>query len=280
MTFCIVIYIYIIYIFFITQIHNYSRNTFFFTVLDSTCVGLRVILCVLPSISLFISVFIKYHNFWAKLRYINIFRKNYLKHVVKNNYIIKPFSPHNILDISHSEQGWVGACGSYLSTATLYCAILCPFSLTGMNPLHSGEGFDTKWPPVRRRHHLAKAKRRTAEDVVLLWVKHQMLYGREAGTLSRDVLKTRVASETKTENQALRSGLAWVLKGWDKQKASGLGDPADVVLLGCLQFLRVWLASLLRFPAKANNNQPPIYLQTTSPSADTFSNYVSMHAWD
>ena len=38
-----------------------------------------------------ISVIIKYHNFWAKLRYINIFRKNYLKHVVKNNYIIKPF---------------------------------------------------------------------------------------------------------------------------------------------------------------------------------------------
>lgn len=99
----------------------------FFTVLDSTCVGLRVILCVLPSISLFISVFIKYHHFWAKLRYINIFRKNYLKHVVKNNYIIKPFFPHNILDNSNSEQGRVGACGSDCPTARLNCAILCHF---------------------------------------------------------------------------------------------------------------------------------------------------------
>lgn len=84
--------------------------------------------------------------------------------------------------------------------------------------------------------------------------------------------------QTKTENEALRSGFAWVLKGWNERKASGLSDPAGVVLLGCLQFLRVCLASLLRFPAKArfpNNTQPAFYLQISS-SADTL--FLRFHA--
>lgn len=244
MTFCIVIYIYIIYIFFITQIHNYSRNTFVCTVLDSTCVGLRVILCVLPSISLFISVFIKYHNFWAKLRYINIFRKNYLKHVVKNNYIIKLFSPHNILDISNSEQGRVGACGSDRPTVRLNCAILCLFfcfffPLTQTIPLHSGDGFDTKWPPGGSE---------TMEGGVWHRVNDQMLCGGEAAPCGETSRKTRVASETKRRE-------SW--RGWNERWASGVGDPADAF------DSRECLASLLRVPARAG-----IHHNIWSPSTD------------
>lgn len=84
----------------------------------------QVILCVIPSIFV-ISVFIKYHIFWAKLRYINIFRKNYLKHVVKNNYIIKSLFSVPIIAISHTDHGLCGylELKSLIHEAVLICVL-------------------------------------------------------------------------------------------------------------------------------------------------------------
>lgn len=278
MTFCIVIYIYIIYIFFITQIHNYSRNTFFFTVLDSTCVGLRVILCVLPSISLFISVFIKYHNFWAKLRYINIFRKNYLKHVVKNNYIIKPFSPHNILDISHSEQGWVGACGSY--------ALLCHFVsfFTDWNEpstlwgrvWHKMATGATASPPGKSKTKDSGGRAFAPGET------SDALRKRSGHPVERRLEDTsRVRNKDRKPSSSLGAcvspeGVRWT-EGVGSRRPRGRRFARMSTVFASLTCFAAPLPCKSQMP---NNNQPPIYLQTTSPSADTFSNYVSMHAWD